>query len=190
MHTTSTETLLDWKCRKALHCESKRLEVTRSTHHVTVEAMSCLRDLMIHTKKSRELLLQFYTAAIIVHHSIPIMYLCLLLALTRSKTIITPANYQTLVNLHVPLLVLLELRQLLLPALPSLLRHLLEGVLNPRHHSLQTTEVDVSTTIQKLENLIAVLLDLVLDVHLATALVLLLPAEGFVVPKARLSYII
>ena len=92
-----------------------------------------------------------------------------------------------------PLLVLLELRQLLLPALPSLLRHPLEGVLNPRHHSLQTTEVDVSTTIQKLENLIAVLLDLVLDVHLAAAPVLLLPAEGFVIPtelKQRLGYII
>jgi hypothetical protein len=40
----------------------------------------------------------------------------------------------------------------------------------------------VRTTVQKLENLIAVLLDLVLDVHLATAPVLLLPAEGFVVP--------
>jgi hypothetical protein len=82
----------------------------------------------------------------------------------------------------VPLLVLLELRQLLVPTLPSLLRHLLEGVLNPWHHPFQTAEVDVRATVQELENFIAVLLDLVLNVHLATVPVLLLPAECFIVP--------
>lgn len=92
-----------------------------------------------------------------------------------------------------PLLVLLELGQLLFPALASLLCHLLKGVLNSRHHPLQTAEVDVRAAIQKLENLIAVLLDLVLDIHFATAPVLLLPAEGFVVPtcfrKTQIYYI-
>jgi hypothetical protein len=40
----------------------------------------------------------------------------------------------------------------------------------------------VCTIIQKLENLITILLDFILDVHLTTAPVLLLPAEGFVIP--------
>ena len=75
-----------------------------------------------------------------------------------------------------PLLVLFQLRQLLVPALSSLLGHPLERVLDPRHHPLQTTEVDVRSAVQELEDFIAVLLNLVLHVHLATVLVLLLPA--------------
>lgn len=100
---------------------------------------------------------------------------------------------RALVDLDVPLLVLLELGQLLVPALASPLRHLLKGVLDSRHHPLQTAEVDVRAAVQELEDLVAVLLDLVLNVHLAAAPVLLLPAEGFVVPacfrKTGLYYI-
>lgn len=66
--------------------------------------------------------------------------------------------------------------QLLVSTLTSLLVYSLEHVLDPWHHPLQTAKADAHTSIQKLENLITLLLDLVLDVHLATALVLLLPA--------------
>lgn len=40
------------------------------------------------------------------------------------------------------------------------------------HHALKTTEVDVCTVVQQVEDLVSILLHLVLDVHLATALVL------------------
>ena len=58
--------------------------------------------------------------------------------------------------------------------------HTLEHVLNTGHHSLETTEVDVGTVVKLVEDLIGVLLNLVLNVHLSSLLVLLLAGEGVV----------
>ncbi len=60
---------------------------------------------------------------------------------------------------------------------------LLEHILDSRHHSLKTTEVDVGSVVELLENLISVLLNLVLDVHLSSALVLLFTGKGVVDTK-------
>mmetsp|Transcript_18598 Transcript_18598/g.34436 ORF Transcript_18598/g.34436 Transcript_18598/m.34436 type:complete len:354 (-) Transcript_18598:9-1070(-) len=56
----------------------------------------------------------------------------------------------------------------------------LKHVLDAGHHSLETAEVDVGTILELGEDLIGVLLNLVLDVHLASLLVLLLTGEGVV----------
>jgi hypothetical protein len=53
------------------------------------------------------------------------------------------------------------------------LAHLSKHILNSRHHSLQTAEVHVGTGIKLGEDLIGVLLNLVLDVHLSSLLVVL-----------------
>ena len=43
-----------------------------------------------------------------------------------------------------------------------------------RHHALETAEVDVCAAFQQVKDLVSVLLNLILDVHLAALLVLLL----------------
>lgn len=48
------------------------------------------------------------------------------------------------------------------------------------HHALQSTEVDVCAVIQQIEDLICVLLNLILDVHLTALLILLLSGQGVV----------
>nr|GLL30104.1 Os02g0103850 [Ipomoea trifida] len=55
--------------------------------------------------------------------------------------------------------------------------------MNSRHHSLQPTEIDVRSFIQQFEDLITVFLDFVLNIHLASSLVLLLPAKSTIVPE-------
>mmetsp|Transcript_20560 Transcript_20560/g.31201 ORF Transcript_20560/g.31201 Transcript_20560/m.31201 type:complete len:217 (-) Transcript_20560:388-1038(-) len=60
------------------------------------------------------------------------------------------------------------------------LTHAGKHVLNSRHHSLKSAEVHVSTSLKLAEDLISVLLNLILDVHLASLLVLLLTREGIV----------
>jgi len=64
-------------------------------------------------------------------------------------------------------------------ALADALKH----VLNTRHHSFETTEVDMGTVVKLVENLVGVLLNLVLDVHLSTVLILLLTRESIVNAK-------
>mmetsp|Transcript_1215 Transcript_1215/g.880 ORF Transcript_1215/g.880 Transcript_1215/m.880 type:complete len:346 (-) Transcript_1215:11-1048(-) len=56
----------------------------------------------------------------------------------------------------------------------------LKHVSDSRHHSLKTAEVDVSTVAELVEDLVGVFLNLVLDVHLATLLVLLLTGKSVV----------
>ena len=77
-------------------------------------------------------------------------------------------------------LVLLQLLKVLFPVQPLLLGHALEHLQNTGHHALETTEVDVGTVGQQVKHLISILLHLVLDVHLAPALVGLLTGEGVV----------
>jgi hypothetical protein len=60
------------------------------------------------------------------------------------------------------------------------LAHLSKHILNSRHHSLQSTEVDVSTVVQLVENLIGILLNLILNVHLSSILVLLFTRKSIV----------
>mmetsp|Transcript_13273 Transcript_13273/g.30373 ORF Transcript_13273/g.30373 Transcript_13273/m.30373 type:complete len:342 (+) Transcript_13273:116-1141(+) len=85
-----------------------------------------------------------------------------------------------LVHLDVELVVLLEALVEFLPVETLILRHALEHVKDSRQHTLKSTEVDVRTVLEEVEHLLGVLLDLVLDVHLATILVLLLARDGVV----------
>mmetsp|Transcript_31995 Transcript_31995/g.68160 ORF Transcript_31995/g.68160 Transcript_31995/m.68160 type:complete len:339 (-) Transcript_31995:106-1122(-) len=55
-----------------------------------------------------------------------------------------------------------------------------EHVLDSGHHSLEAAEVHVGTSLKLGKDLVGVLLDLVLDVHLASLLVLLLAGEGVI----------
>lgn len=48
------------------------------------------------------------------------------------------------------------------------------------HHALQSTEVDVCAVVKQVKDLVGVLLDLILDVHLAALLVLLLTGQGVI----------
>src|SRR5574337_706362 len=82
-----------------------------------------------------------------------------------------------------PLFVLFKLRKFLFPFLTSLLCNLFQCVLNSRHHPLQSTEVYVSPAIQEFKDFVAVLLNLVLDIHFSSTLVLLLPAKSSVVAE-------
>mmetsp|Transcript_21230 Transcript_21230/g.59076 ORF Transcript_21230/g.59076 Transcript_21230/m.59076 type:complete len:372 (-) Transcript_21230:1819-2934(-) len=86
----------------------------------------------------------------------------------------------TLVHLDMPLLLGLEALEPVRVLESLLLGDSLEHVLDSWHHSLQSAEVDVGTVLELLEDLIGVLLDLVLDVHLSARLVGLLAGEGVV----------
>jgi hypothetical protein len=85
-----------------------------------------------------------------------------------------------LVNLHMPLLVVLQSLNPLLIINSLGFANLRQHILNTRHHSLQTAEVHVRTILQLVEDFIGILLNLVLDVHFATLLVVLLTGEGVV----------
>ena len=76
-----------------------------------------------------------------------------------------------LVDLHVPLALLLPVLQLICPYNALLGGYTFEHGDNSGHHSLKAAEVHVSTFVHSVENLVGVLLDLVLDVHLSTVLV-------------------
>ena len=85
-----------------------------------------------------------------------------------------------LVHLNVPLLLGLQALEPLIIVKSLLLGNTLKHVLDSGHHSLQSAEVDVGTVVQLLENLVGVLLNLVLDVHLAAILVGLLTGKSVV----------
>ena len=89
----------------------------------------------------------------------------------------------TLINLNVHLVVVLESLVELVPVKTLLGGHTLEHLQNPRHHSLETAEVHVGSVLHEVKDLVGVLLDLVLNVHLSTALVGLLPRQGIVNPE-------
>jgi hypothetical protein len=50
--------------------------------------------------------------------------------------------------------------------------------LDTGHHTHESAKVNVRTIVQLVEDLVRVFLDLVLDVHLSTRLVLLFPAQN------------
>jgi hypothetical protein len=79
-----------------------------------------------------------------------------------------------------PLTLLLPVLQRLCPDQPLLGGDGLEHLEDARHHALKATEVDVCALLHSLEDLIGVLLDLVLDVHLAALLVVLLARQRVV----------
>ena len=79
-----------------------------------------------------------------------------------------------------PLLLGLEALEPLIIGDALALADTLEHVLNTGHHTLETTEVDVGTGVKLVEDLVGVLLNLVLNVHLSTVLVLLLTGESVV----------
>ena len=79
-----------------------------------------------------------------------------------------------------PLLLGLEALEPLIIGDALALADTLEHVLNTGHHTLETTEVDVSTGVKLGEDLVSVLLNLVLNVHLSTVLVLLLTGKSVV----------
>ena len=60
------------------------------------------------------------------------------------------------------------------------LAHALEHVQNARHHALEAAEVHVRALVEAVEDVVGVLLDLVLDVHLAALNVGLLAAQRVV----------
>jgi len=80
----------------------------------------------------------------------------------------------------VPLLLLLQTLEPFVVVKSLIGSNSLEHVLDSWHHSLQTAEVDVSTVVELGKDLISVFLNLVLDVHLSSLLVLLFTAEGVV----------
>ena len=82
-----------------------------------------------------------------------------------------PACAKNLVHLHVPLALLLETGEVLFEVDALGLADILEHVLDARHHALKTAEVHVRALVECVEHLVSVLLNLVLDVHLATLLV-------------------
>merc|ERR1719453_1633691 len=82
-----------------------------------------------------------------------------------------------LVDLDVPLAGLLPLLELVLPDEALLVAHLLEHLGDARHHALEAAEVHVRAVVHAVEDLVSVLLDLVLDVHLAAVDVGLLTRE-------------
>mmetsp|Transcript_5995 Transcript_5995/g.10231 ORF Transcript_5995/g.10231 Transcript_5995/m.10231 type:complete len:380 (+) Transcript_5995:74-1213(+) len=90
------------------------------------------------------------------------------------------ATFGDLVHLDVPLAALLEAAEPRVVVDVLRLAHLGEHVLDARHHALEAAEIDVAALVEAVEDLVSVLLHLVLDVHLATLLVLHLAAERVV----------
>mmetsp|Transcript_8162 Transcript_8162/g.18080 ORF Transcript_8162/g.18080 Transcript_8162/m.18080 type:complete len:391 (-) Transcript_8162:65-1237(-) len=82
----------------------------------------------------------------------------------RNKT----KQLHCLVDFDVPLLGLLQLLDPDVVVDFLLGGNSLEHVLDTRHHSSETTEVDVGPVLELLEDLVGVFLDLVLDVHLSS----------------------
>jgi len=85
-----------------------------------------------------------------------------------------------LVNLNMPLLGLLKSLNPLIIINTLGLANLSKHILDARHHTLQSTEIHVCARVQLGKDLIGIFLNLVLDVHLSTLLVLLFTREGIV----------
>jgi hypothetical protein len=84
-----------------------------------------------------------------------------------------------------PLLGLLQALDPLFVVKALLLGNSLEHVLDSRHHTLETAEVDVRSVLKLVENLIGVFLNLVLNVHLSTRLVGLFTGKSVVDTEVR-----
>mmetsp|Transcript_9288 Transcript_9288/g.14662 ORF Transcript_9288/g.14662 Transcript_9288/m.14662 type:complete len:383 (-) Transcript_9288:62-1210(-) len=82
-----------------------------------------------------------------------------------------------------PLARLLPGLKSVLPAESLVLGDILHSLQNSRHHTLESAEVDVGAEVHELEDFLSVLLDLVLDVHLAALFVLLLTGESNIVAE-------
>mmetsp|Transcript_21509 Transcript_21509/g.32028 ORF Transcript_21509/g.32028 Transcript_21509/m.32028 type:complete len:348 (+) Transcript_21509:155-1198(+) len=85
-----------------------------------------------------------------------------------------------LVDLNVPLLGLLQTLEPSIVVKSLGFSNSLKHGLDTRHHTLKTTEVDVSTIGKLVKDLIGVFLNLVLDVHLSSRLVFLFTGQGVV----------
>merc|ERR1719487_610472 len=85
-----------------------------------------------------------------------------------------------LVDLDVPLAVLLPLLLDLGPVETLALGDPLQHFCDPRHHALEAAEIDVRALVHAVEDLVRILLDLILDVHLAAVCVRLLSGERVV----------
>lgn len=102
-----------------------------------------------------------------------------------------------LVHLNADLVVVLEALIELFPLQSFLTSNALKHLQNARHHALETAEVHDGTILEEIEYLISVLLNLVLDVHLATLAVVLLTRKCIVNAElirvgrdARLDFIV
>ena len=94
--------------------------------------------------------------------------------------VLNQAEIRRLVHLNVPLARLLESLDVLIVVHSLRFADTLKHILNTGHHSLKTAEVHVGAVSQLIENLVSILLNLILDVHLSTLLVLLFTGEGVV----------
>ena len=98
----------------------------------------------------------------------------------KYQVIIDSIYINNLVNLNVPLSTLLKSLDEFIVINSLTLTNSLKHILNSRHHSLQTAEVHVGTIVKLLKDLIGILLNLVLDVHLSSVLVLLFTGKSVV----------
>merc|ERR1719174_214541 len=85
-----------------------------------------------------------------------------------------------LVHLHTPLASLLQPRNVFVEVEALLLADTLKHVLDARHHTLEPAEIHDGTFAEAVEDLISILFDLVLDVHLSTLGIGLLATECIV----------
>ena len=85
-----------------------------------------------------------------------------------------------LVHLHVPLALFLEAADKFFVVEALLLAHPFQHVKDAWHHAFQAAKVHVRALVEPPENIVRVLLNLVLDVHLATLRVVLLAAQRVV----------
>mmetsp|Transcript_15478 Transcript_15478/g.18645 ORF Transcript_15478/g.18645 Transcript_15478/m.18645 type:complete len:232 (-) Transcript_15478:464-1159(-) len=88
-----------------------------------------------------------------------------------------------LIDLNVPLTSLLPFLKSLLPVDSLGFSNTFHSSEDTRHHSLESAEVDVCTEVHELEDFLSVFLNLILDVHLTAALVLLLTGKRNVVAE-------
>mmetsp|Transcript_29335 Transcript_29335/g.39151 ORF Transcript_29335/g.39151 Transcript_29335/m.39151 type:complete len:255 (-) Transcript_29335:583-1347(-) len=91
-----------------------------------------------------------------------------------------PLETSSLINLYMPLLTFLQTLQPLVIIQSLTFSNSFQHLLNSRHHTLQPTEVNVRTIAEFIKDLISVFLDLVLNVHLTTLLVLLLTGKSVI----------
>ena len=79
-----------------------------------------------------------------------------------------------------PLLVLLQSLQPLIVLQSLRLSNSLQHILNSRHHTLQPTEIDMCSIVELGEDLVSILLNLILNIHLSSLLVFLFTGQGIV----------
>merc|ERR1712176_1673827 len=82
-----------------------------------------------------------------------------------------------------PLLCLLQTLQPFFVVKTLLFSNSLEHVLDSRHHSFQTTEVDMSTVLELFEDLVSIFFNLVLDVHFTPLAISLFTRQSIVNTK-------